>query len=229
MFKIVAISDTHNQHDKIVIPECDFLIHCGDYSSKGYEREVRKFYKWMNEQPARYKISVQGNHELGWETNPAEMTRIAKEECPNIHLLYDQELVIEGIKFWGTPVTPYFFNWAYNRARTTAEMIQYGKPLIKEHYDLIPSDVDVLITHGPPHRILDELTFPNGQPKGQFVGCVDLLETVRRVKPDLHFFGHIHGAHGEAHIDGTSFYNVSVCNEYYSPSNKVTVVEYTKE
>lgn len=70
MTKLVCISDTHNHHKKLIIPECDVLIHCGDYSSKGHEWEIRDFYKWLDKQPAKHIISIQGNHELGWEKNP---------------------------------------------------------------------------------------------------------------------------------------------------------------
>jgi len=224
--KVVGISDTHNRHKEITIPECDILIHCGDYSFKGYEGEIKRFYKWLNEQPAKHKMSIQGNHELGWESNPKECIKLAKSLCPDVHLLNDSSVEVEGIKIWGTPVTPWFCDWAYNRARNDAESLKYNIPLITEHYKYCPKDTDILVTHGPPYGILDELHYVNGDPKGQFVGCQDLLVLVEKVKPDLHFFGHIHCAHGEKHQNGTSFYNASICDEGYGASNDITVVEY---
>lgn len=222
MIKLVAISDTHNTHKKVIIPECDVLIHCGDYSSKGHEWEIRDFYKWLNEQPAKHIISIQGNHELGWEKNSAMMTQVAKIECPRIILLNDSSIVIDGVKYYGTPVQPYFRDWAYNRGETPEEALFYGVPYIGPHFDAIPDDVNVLITHGPPLGILDEV---KGRP-GQRLGSQKLLEAVKRVKPDLHFFGHIHTGHGEKHEDGTSFYNVSICDEKYYPSQAVRVIDY---
>lgn len=223
--KLVCISDTHNRHGKLVIPKCDVLIHAGDYSSEGYEREVRDFYKWLNKQDATHIISVQGNHELGWEANPLLMTEVAKEQCPRIILLNDSSIVIDGVKFYGTPVTPFFNSWAYNRAETDNEILYHGVPSIKPHFDAIPNDIDVLITHGPPLGILDEV---KGR-EGQHLGSASLLEAIKRVKPDVHVFGHIHSGHGELHRDGTSFYNVAICDERYYPSQSVRVIEYSRE
>ena len=42
--KVGIISDTHNQHDKIVIPDdLDILICCGDVSGRGHLYEIEKF------------------------------------------------------------------------------------------------------------------------------------------------------------------------------------------
>lgn len=220
MIKLVAISDTHNRHKEITIPECDVLIHCGDYSYKGHDEEIEKFYTWFNDQPARYLISIQGNHELGYEKDPAKANRIIKKVCGRVNLLNDSGCTIEGVNYWGSPVTPWFYDWAYNRARNDAEMLHRHVGLIKPHWDLIPKSTDVLITHGPPYDILDLC------PDGRIVGCEDLLDAVKRVKPDLHFFGHIHHSYGEKHVDGTSFYNVATCDEKYMATNKPVVVEY---
>ncbi len=67
--KIVAISDVHCKWNKVVIPECDILISAGDYSFQGEPHVVVDFHKWLNKQPAKHKISVQGNHEKQVEKN----------------------------------------------------------------------------------------------------------------------------------------------------------------
>ena len=61
--KIILISDVHGKWNKLEIPECDILISAGDYSFTGEQHMVRDFHKWMSKQPAKHKISVQGNHE----------------------------------------------------------------------------------------------------------------------------------------------------------------------
>ena len=81
------------------------------------------------------------------------------------------------------------------------------------------ADTDLLVTHGPPKGILD-LT-----PRGEPVGCEELREAVRRVKPRLHVFGHIHHAYGRHVVDGTRFVNASICDEFYEPSNRPVVVD----
>ncbi len=221
--------DAHDRHQHITTPEWDILIHAGDYSMRGYDAEITRFYKWLNEQPAKYKISIQGNHEMGWEKDPKNGVEIARKECPNVILLNNEMVTIEGINIYGMPDTPWFYDWAYNRARNEPEMLKYHVPLMKNYTDNIPNNTDILVSHGPPYGILDELTNMNGVPKGQFVGCEDLLQAVNRVKPDLHIFGHIHCGHGQKHILGTSFYNVAVCDERYKPSNPITKIEYLTE
>lgn len=226
--KIVLISDTHNKHNKLVIPECDILIHAGDYSFQGTDSEIRNFYKWLNKQPAKHIVSIQGNHEKGWEADPENGKYIALNECPRVNLLEDNMTIINGINIYGSPWTPYFHNWAYNAGRTISEAAHYRKPLISDIWEKIPEDTDILVTHGPPYDILDELQYINGDSKGEFVGCVELRKRIEQVRPDLHVFGHIHCQYGEKHIDGTSYYNASNCSEIYSIDNPPIVVEYAK-
>ena len=218
--EIVAIRDTHNRHKEVVIPECDILVHAGDYSLKGYDGEIERFYKWLNKQPAKHIVSVQGNHEVGWERSPYNCISIAVKHCPNVHLLNNTSITIEGIKIHGMPDTPYFCNWAFNRARNDRESMLYDIPLMKKYTDNIPNDTNILVTHGPPYGILDLC------PDGRIVGCEDLMDRVNIVKPDVHIFGHIHHSHGEKHINGTSFYNAAICDEMYYPSNPITEIEY---
>lgn len=223
--KIIAISDTHNLHNSLVIPECDILIHAGDWSGKGRESECRNFAKWLQEQPAKHIVIVPGNHEVEFEENlPASKSWIL-DHCPKAIILIEESVVIEGKKIYGSPITPYFFDWAWNRSmredglagdHRTGQIKNVG--YIKPHWDKIPNDTDILVTHGPPFKILD-LT-----PSGEFVGCQHLLEKVKEIKPDIHIFGHIHCSHGEKHIDGTSFYNVCSCDEMYVASQGFTEI-----
>jgi hypothetical protein len=60
-------------------------------------------------------------------------------EYPTVIYLNDSGVEIDGLKFWGSPVQPYFHNWAFNRI---------GDDICK-HWELIPLDTDILITHGP--------------------------------------------------------------------------------
>jgi hypothetical protein len=89
----------------------------------------------------------------------------------------------------------------------------------KEKFDAIPSDTDVLITHSPPHGILDK--FMDRQ-----LGCDVLLDRVKQVKPKIHLFGHIHGANGHIEKDGINFFNCSNLSEGYQISFPCRVIEY---
>ncbi|MCD4802081.1 MAG: hypothetical protein K8R16_03970 [Anaerolineales bacterium] len=50
-------------------------------------------------------------------------------------------------------------------------------------------------------------------------GCQDLLDVVKRIKPAIHIFGHIHEDYGINAIDGTTFINASSCDQLYQPVN----------
>ena len=219
--KLAVISDVHCKWQKLQIPEVDLLISCGDYSFKGESWVVKDYHKWLNKQPAKHIISVQGNHELWVEKNFNEAKMIATEACPRVHFIEEGLVEIDGIKIWCSAYTPWFHDWAYNVHRG-AEM--------KKHWDKVPDDVNIMAVHGPPYGILDELVYVDGTPKGEFVGCADLYNRLKELKElDLMFFGHIHGAFGEKHLDGVSYYNASICDEGYLPTNPITVVEYDKK
>jgi hypothetical protein len=51
-------------------------------------------------------------------------------------------------------------------------------------------EVDILISHGPPRYRLDKTE------EGENVGCKNLWRAVRRVKPRVHCFGHVHAGYG---------------------------------
>ena len=222
MYKIVAISDIHGHWNKLTIPKCDILISAGDYSHRGEKHMVQDFHRWLNKQDATHIVSVQGNHELWVEKNFELAKKTAQKECPRVHFKAEGLINIDQIKLYCVSHTPYFHDWAYNRGETPEEALYYNVPYIGQHFDAIPNDINVLITHGPPLGILDEV---KGR-EGRHLGSQKLLEAVKRVKPDLHFFGHIHTGHGEKHEDGTSFYNVAICDERNYPSQPVRVVDY---
>jgi Icc-related predicted phosphoesterase len=219
--KIVAISDTHNEYSKLIIPECDILISAGDYSSRGYDHEVRNFHKWLDLQPAKHIISVQGNHELGVEIDYQNAKTIAVEQCPRVRFIDEGPIEIEGINFWCSAITPFFCDWAWNRHPED----------IQKHWDMIPEDTNILITHGPPYGILDQTTYVDGTIRPDHLGCPKLMERIKTLKDlDLHFYGHIHYPGGRSvNAFGTSFYNCAVCDELYTPTNGITVVEYDKD
>ena len=91
-----------------------------------------------------------------------------------------------------------------------------------KHWNLIPHGTDVLITHGPPkgHGDLTANHWGN-----ESVGCEDLLYRINDVKPKISIFGHIHNGYGITTNGVTSFHNVSICDEEYSPVNEPHVIE----
>lgn len=246
---IAVISDTHNNHNKIKdIGQGDLIIHAGDFSSRGYKWESEQFIKWYSKLPYSAKVLICGNHELGIE-NDYEYR--FQQMCKEAGIIYLNDSSVElqflpgkvfvdenipdlaKVKIHGSPITPWFFDWAWNRSIRDDGLVQdlrSGKTKsvlpIKPHWDLIPEGTNILVTHGPPHGILDELCHVDGTPKGQFVGCPHLRDRIKEIKPDLHIFGHIHCAAGQKHEDGVSYYNASICDEMYMASNPVMKIKY---
>jgi Icc-related predicted phosphoesterase len=206
--KFVGIADTHSRHRAVILPQGDVLIHGGDISYRGERMEVEDFLSWFAKQDFEYKIFIAGNHDFLFEK--IKEKELEKMIPPEIIYLNDSGVKINGLNVWGSPITPKFFNWAFNRTRGEA---------IKKHWKLIPSNTDLLITHGPPYGILDQVI------NESHVGCVDLLQTVKNVKPKIHFYGHIHESYGIRNSDQTKFINACQMNELYELVNKPVVFE----
>lgn len=209
MPKVVFISDTHNLHAKIRIPECDILVHSGDATGRGTLQEITSFLFWFSQQPAKHKILIWGNHDLLGEDNPS-MSKMLISEHPSITYLENSGIEIMGLKFWGSPWTPRFYDWAFNA----------DPDKLIEVWSKIPEGIDVLITHGPPFGILDETE------EGVNAGCKILLSEIQtRVKPKYHVAGHIHEGYGVRVVDGITFVNASSCDRKYRPINLPIVLE----
>ncbi len=204
--RIVCVSDTHLKHDEITLPDGDVLIHAGDSTSRGRAHEIDAVNTWFGKQKHKNKILIAGNHDFGFEQDV-----FARNQIIHAHYLEDEELIIDGVKFWGSPWQPRFFNWAFNLER--------GAPLRKK-WDLIPKDTNVLITHGPPFGILDMTD------RGEPVGCEALRPKVLELEHlKLHVFGHIHESYG-VHDNGyTKFVNASICTLRYQATNLPIVID----
>lgn len=192
--------------------DLDILIFAGDCSSIGNYDEILNFTEWFSKQPATYKIMIAGNHDFGFENIAKyDISRLSKLIPENIIYLNDSKTEILGLKIWGSPIQPRFHNWAFNRDR--------GQD-IKKHWDMIPNDTDILITHGPPKGILDRIhpkfERVNDDPN---VGCIDLLDAIHRIKPKINVFGHIHEGYGKQDIDDIIYINASCLDENYKPVN----------
>ena len=207
MPRIVCISDTHTMHDKVILPDGDILVHAGDFMDFGRNPvEATNFLTWFSSQKHQHKILIAGNHDVYFEQYPDITKRLMPDD---VRYLQDSGARIEGLLFWGSPVTPRFFDWAFNRDR--------GEN-IAQHWQQIPEGTDVLITHGPPLGVLDRVG-------NESVGCADLYVRTARIAPKLHVFGHIHVGYGRRQIEQTCFVNASVCNERYRPVNAPHVVD----
>jgi len=219
--KICAISDTHNQHSGVEIPECDILVHAGDFSYSGHALDIVALDNWFGKLKASGTVKkivvIAGNHDWLCETNPSLAASLFK----NSIYLNEQPAKVMGLKFFGSPIQPVFCNWAFNRKRGAE---------IARHWAKIPDDTQVLITHGPPFDILDKVwSQPYNSVTGPDpLGCHDLRMRIDQLEHlKLHIFGHIHDSNG-IYIDqstGKKFVNAAICSEEYKPIQKVHVLE----
>ena len=188
--KILHISDTHGFHSRFPdekFKDIDVVVHSGDCSNykDAYRNaiEVADFIEWYKDVPVKYKIYVAGNHDTS-----IERKRITKEdfEANGIIYLENSFVNIDGVKFYGTPITPSFNDWAFMKARDKTHKV----------WEAIPEDTGVLIVHGPPKGIRD-LSFDRDG-KLEFCGDNALMKRCISLQNTLKFvcFGHIHNMDG---------------------------------
>lgn len=218
--RLCCISDLHGMYERVNIPEADVLIVAGDVTGYGQIVEVTRFIEWLSGQPAEHKIFVGGNHDRALQKEGITEAHRRQLSSNNIHYLQDRELVIDGIKFYGSPHSPEFMNWYF--------MYERGEEA-RAIWSLIPEDTDVLITHTPPKGILDRCAYDN-PPYPQDAGCEELLERIKVVKPKLSISGHIHEGRGMdvVSILGTKCINASICTLDYQPVNRPIMTEIKK-
>jgi Icc-related predicted phosphoesterase len=175
---------THTYHGFLDIPDnIDMVIFSGDCSNPRdpytNEQEVRNFITWFDSLPIKHKIFVAGNHDTSIEKGL--ITKDNFEQC-GIHYLENETIEIEGLKIFGSPLSPTFGNgWAFNKDRNKLERIWMN---------IIDDDVDIVVTHTPPKGILDLAEKMDGTL--EFCGCKSLMNRIREINPKLHCFGHIH-------------------------------------
>jgi predicted phosphodiesterase len=248
---VICISDTHGQlHAINDIPAGDVIIHAGDSTKRGRFEELKEFYEGFGNLPHPVKLFVAGNHELTldnnlwknprahflrqfspdgedavpFEYNLACMSLVRSNACSSgkIRYLEDEkiEMRVEGsnggsFTVYGSPWQPMIsvFPMSFNLTRG---------PRLREVWERIPDDVDILVTHAPPLNILDDTS------AGTNCGSEELRKTVDggRIRPRLHVFGHVHESHGVRRLaeGGSLFVNAASCDASYSADRRPVAV-----
>jgi len=236
---IIAISDTHNKHSQLNIPACEVLIHSGDATSQGTIPEMIGFFDWFERQNAVVKIFVAGNHDKGLcDTNK----ELLKNEMIKRNIIYleNESFIYKGFKIYGSPYTPRYGNWSFMKDRAG----------MKENWELIPNDVDILVTHGPARFRVDSIVDKNDRDNtlltddiqpiwysalGKAVnvihpyqtfdsnnqGCFELKEKMDKMAIPLHISGHLHES-GQEYVfhNGTFYVNAAALDGYYQIRSK---------
>lgn len=205
--RICCISDLHGYFPPV--PDCDLLLLAGDYAP-AFKYRPFSYYQtrmepWVKEAAEKCKvIGVAGNHDELFQQYPDLIPKMDWE------YLQDSGTEFQGLKIYGSPWQPEFYDWAFNAKEEK----------LRDIWALIPVDTDILLLHGPPNGIGDHVVADD-----KHTGSPSLLERIQEIKPKLVVFGHIHDGYGRYDIDGTIFVNASHVNERYAPTREPIIVE----
>jgi predicted phosphodiesterase len=215
--RIVCLSDTHDRHENIIVPDGDVLIHAGDLTMSGDRANIVDAVAWLSMQPHKRIIVTPGNHDFGFERIPT-LSKWLQSRFPRVEVLIDQETVLDGLRVFGSPYQPWFYDWAFNFKRGEGGLIEAEKK-----WALIPDDTAILITHGPVFGILDRTS------TGERAGCPVLKARIENLPSlRLHVCGHIHEAYGSQKTGKVMYVNASSCDHNYVPSQNPIVVDIDK-
>lgn len=214
--KICTTSDTHNYHKYLDIKDgIDTIIHCGDFTSsrKNNKEDAIDFLNWYSSLNIKNKILIAGNHDsfIFKLSQEKKVFDFFKKNYPNIIYLEDSSVVIDGIKFYGSPWSLRFMDWDFMKTENQ----------LFDVFSKIDKDTDVLITHAPAEQILDYAT-------GRILGSSSLRyqidHNLKHIK--YHLFGHIHESYGYRDLEKYTAINAAyldylkdnqpICFDYYS-------------
>lgn len=219
---IDCIGDLHGHYPSL--PGGDLLILAGDYTGRDEIKQWSQFFSWLKKQKYRKKIIISGNHDnflyKSFPKNQKEADEVKEvqeflKDDPDLgeidfEYLCDSGTEFEGLKVWGTP-----WSLLFDGVNPKCTAFMGTEDQLKEKYDLIPDDIDIIISHTPPYGILDKSIHR------EHCGSLELLRAIIRVNPRYVVCGHIHeNGSKKFEIYNTQMINCSYVNERYQPVNK---------
>lgn len=180
----IALLKSIDAEIKVVIPgNHDLTLDTRYYEKSGHVYGPRPKYNQEQLQQIRDLY-------IGSEAKDAGI-HYFEEGIHNLQLKNNAEITL-----YASAYTPEFCGWSfayelwedrYNSSAAANPMPTFDSDTPLEHSQ---KNVDIVVTHGPPHTILDKTT------RNENVGCPHLLTAVSRCRPLLHCFGHIHEGWG---------------------------------
>ncbi|KAF7946050.1 uncharacterized protein EAE97_005088 [Botrytis byssoidea] len=190
--RVMVISNTHEHClNGANMPEVDILLHTGDLTNFGELEALKESVKMMGTIEAELKLVIAGNHEISLGAQN-RVENMSDEEYSEYHhsaieimtgqLAKDAGVVYlkegthtfslkNGAKFtvYASPYTcgSMGFQYQINEDRFN-DATQVAPGQISIATNPIPEGVDIVMTHGPPHTILDQVY-------GSYKGCRNLL------------------------------------------------------
>jgi len=205
--RIVAISDTHTQHNNVKVPDGDVLLFAGDGEFHS-NVDLIKFNRWVSRLNHELIIVIAGNHDFFCEKHPNEVKGYLNKA---IYLKDEQFELPNGKILWGSPMTKTFLNWAFMDTEENLDRYYWSK---------IPKNTDILLVHGPAYKHLD--TVSSGE---DHLGSKTLAKKIEELKIPYVVHGHIHGGYGIEKSEDTTFINCSLLDEDYQLVNKPVVID----
>ena len=190
------------------MPDGDILIHAGDITNHGSIRALANFNAWLGELPHKHKLVIAGNHDFCFKNNRTA----AEKTLSNAIYLQDAGFNLNNVQFWGSPWTPEFSNWAF----------MANEDQLQHTWQKIPDDTNVLITHGPPSKMMSFVERDGGVDAGSWSLHQRILE-LKLLR--VHVFGHIHEGYGSKGVGDLTFINASSCDEHYRLVNPPIVMD----
>ncbi|MHA1737418.1 MAG: metallophosphoesterase family protein [Candidatus Heimdallarchaeota archaeon] len=205
--KIVALSDTHTQHNKLDIEKCDILLYAGDFEIRNIS-DLMEMKRWLLSIDAKHRVVIFGNHDFTDHYATSVLKDLFGE---NIHYLCNETIILEGIKIFGSSYSPLFNDWAWMKS----------DDVLTDIWHKIEENTDIVLTHTMPYGILDQVA-----PRMNSVGSVSLLKKIKQISPKIQIGGHLHESFGKYTDYVTDYFNVSVLDEFYQLANDYTVINY---
>jgi predicted MPP superfamily phosphohydrolase len=220
--RFLIMSDTHSAKLPLSLPKCDVLLHCGDLTEDGTPSSIAGALQALSNVEAERRLAIAGNHDISLDKKYYLAEGGKEADIEQAYALVSPEATSEasksGVTFLSegthqftlssgaaftihvSPYTPVYgasaFQYPTDEDRfNPAELTPAWAKNVVSESSMIPSHVDILMTHGPPKYILDTTS------GGHSAGCEHLRRAVERVKPRLHCFGHIHTGYGAQRLE----------------------------
>lgn len=201
-----CIADLHGYQPEL--EGGDLLLVCGDLTAWDDPSEYEELNKWLAGVPYEKVVVIAGNHDMCIEREQAKI-----EQTDKVCYLENSGTEFKGMKIWGSPNTQIFYGVAPNYKAFMRMEVH-----LREMWELIPDDTDILLSHGPGYGLHDVVYRTD-----ENMGSVSLGKWLARHKDALKLFacGHIHEGYGMVKAGGgPAFVNCSLMNMDYEPVNK---------
>eukprot|EP00996_Jenningsia_fusiforme_P001656 NODE_2527_length_1177_cov_36.411348_g2308_i0.p1 GENE.NODE_2527_length_1177_cov_36.411348_g2308_i0~~NODE_2527_length_1177_cov_36.411348_g2308_i0.p1 ORF type:complete len:280 (-),score=47.02 NODE_2527_length_1177_cov_36.411348_g2308_i0:245-1084(-) len=205
--RLVCISDTHEQHSRLRLPDGDVLVHCGDslinnrlFTKAVGDKKLEDFIQWLGAQPHPHKVLIGGNHDLALERLGSQGAR-EKLAAAGVTYLENESASVAGLVIFGTPTTP---SGSGNRAfYESADSAQLNSTSSSG----LPEQVDVVVSHAPP-------------------GCSQWVAAcVKKLNPAVVLCGHLHALYGLGDWKGWPVVCSSIMTTKFQPKNFPIVID----